>query len=880
MEPTVSLLSSNTSDPHDISSFSNVFHADTCSPRNLAHIKRRRAARACLGCRARKVRCNVTENDSPCTNCRLDGLECVVRRRKRAKPQQFRVHCFNQDMSYSNGPTKVIDMVGDHEDVLGDGRDQGTLMATPDLSLDLLGENVPIMTGSFEGNINTLSPLQGADTQGICDLEDTNILNQDLLKPLDFISTTPFPVGVANPSTQEVSSSKLLLPAYIKPLRAQITAEDTVYLQRKGALIVPDLELRNALLQGFIEYVYPYMPILDLKDLGNIICQGDGKNGEISLLLFQAVMFAGSAFVDMKYFSNAGYITRRAARKALFQKVRLLYESGSESCVISQIQSLLLMTYYFKRPNEQKDLWYWIGIVVSLAKSVGLQRDPKTEPTLSTLREQHLRKRLWWSIFMRDQLIAIGMRRLPRIGRDDYNVPPLALDDFECDADLAQLCILVPSCMVARDVFQRRQLAVMCMQQAKLSILMGLLLSSRYTISHAGQGKPDLEPSPRNIPSATRQAYLCLQELGAWSSCLPRICVYDSSTALSRCESPVMTVHKAILRMIYLTTLSAVYLPEVLPLCPWSTSTTTLLHPKPTSSIDPAQHVIYRSASEITCIAQDLQTLDLVRFLPTTVVTALLPAMMIHLLEIRSKTSQTTSIMPSFHLFGGCMGVMQKLHEMYASADFAIEFIEETARKANVDVTFVISPQTGITMLSPNANSEIWWDSEDLSFHSSLKRQNWFSRKVKKNAEPDALRDLDRIYKSDGDSQHGDFQEEDRAPSSNTLRTDPETLDFLNLAPADDASGISPKLLLSGSLEDCESQQKSDATKYYNAAQGTEDLVGSTGTGDLDSLNMSDERFSDGQSIVNFSMDKSLYCNGQSGLNFDFDFWGLFATAA
>ena len=46
---------------------------------------KRRAAKACQCCRARKVRCNVTEHGAPCTNCRLDEVECVVSegRRKR-----------------------------------------------------------------------------------------------------------------------------------------------------------------------------------------------------------------------------------------------------------------------------------------------------------------------------------------------------------------------------------------------------------------------------------------------------------------------------------------------------------------------------------------------------------------------------------------------------------------------------------------------------------------------------------------------------------------------------------------------------------------------------------------------------------------------------
>jgi len=40
---------------------------------------RKRAKRACVRCRTRKVRCDVVLAGTPCTNCKLDGEECVIR---------------------------------------------------------------------------------------------------------------------------------------------------------------------------------------------------------------------------------------------------------------------------------------------------------------------------------------------------------------------------------------------------------------------------------------------------------------------------------------------------------------------------------------------------------------------------------------------------------------------------------------------------------------------------------------------------------------------------------------------------------------------------------------------------------------------------------
>jgi Fungal Zn(2)-Cys(6) binuclear cluster domain len=57
---------------------------------------KRRASKACHCCRARKVRCDVVESGTPCTNCRLDEVECVVSDSKRRKKLYGDHDCLNQ----------------------------------------------------------------------------------------------------------------------------------------------------------------------------------------------------------------------------------------------------------------------------------------------------------------------------------------------------------------------------------------------------------------------------------------------------------------------------------------------------------------------------------------------------------------------------------------------------------------------------------------------------------------------------------------------------------------------------------------------------------------------------------------------------------------
>ena len=115
------------------------------------------------------------------------------------------------------------------------------------------------------------------------------------------------------------------LPRFIKPLPSKIGPDEISYLEKKGVLTVPKGTLRSEMLRAYVEFVHPYMPLLDLHDFLKMIDKQDGSNGKVSLILFQAVMFAGSSFVDMQYLHTAGYATRKEARKDFFQKTRVSF---------------------------------------------------------------------------------------------------------------------------------------------------------------------------------------------------------------------------------------------------------------------------------------------------------------------------------------------------------------------------------------------------------------------------------------------------------------------------------------------------------------------------------------------------------------------------
>lgn len=137
-------------------------------------------------------------------------------------------------------------------------------------------------------------------------------------------SLSPPPIATSiNSEIAPRDFSDGVLPAYIQPLPTCMEEEDMMHLWKKGATVIPEVAFRNELLRSYIEFVHPYLPLLDVHDFLRIVDKGTGEDGRVSLLLFQAVMFAGVAFVDRSYLTAAGYPTRRSARKAFYLRTRV-----------------------------------------------------------------------------------------------------------------------------------------------------------------------------------------------------------------------------------------------------------------------------------------------------------------------------------------------------------------------------------------------------------------------------------------------------------------------------------------------------------------------------------------------------------------------------
>ncbi|KAI8181225.1 Cutinase transcription factor 1 beta [Colletotrichum sp. SAR 10_75] len=744
--------SAETSSEHEQGKKRSSSTADLKDGAPPAKITKRRAARACVSCRARKVRCDVVEG-APCGNCRWDNVECVVqesRRRKKnlltastaghhvvgaeaqlrskganpinihssaelRRPSNASVASVNGSIAanpaaaaaagVSMGATPGIGAgagvgvgVGAGAGLGGAGIGPGVLggLSVTGGSSDGLEGHVPHMIYQRSGYRNDsaalLTKLQSAAAAASADSNSRRLLS-NLLAQASLFGGISGGGGAAVAGGDGRTSQFLAsleepdlhaqLPAFVKPLPAKIAQEDVTYLHAKGALTLPALPLQNALLQAYVEYVHPYMPLLELYDFLATINAHDGLNGQISLFLYQAVMFAATAFVDMKVLREAGYPTRKAARKAFFQKTRLLYDFDYESDRLVLVQALLLMTYWYETPDDQKDTWHWMGVAISLAHTIGLHRDPAA--TSMPPRKQKLWKRIWWSCFMRDRLIALGMRRPTRIKDEDFDVPMLQEADFELEVLPEDNTVIPTECTLLRDVAMQKELAALCISKAQLCICISHMLKAQYSVLIRDKMRPEntvnstmmLFPNKKldNVESVTSVDL----ELMAWAETLPPICQYRPLTPLDvKNGRSTVAVQRTLLHMVYFTTISALHRPQFLPSSPVHAPTTS-------RQVQEMSRLRVRDAAmHVTRMAAELHQLRLEKYLPTTGVTVILPAMIIHLLEMKNPVSQSRD--RATRGFRQCMRVMEKLREIYAAADYATGFLDAALRKAAIDI--------------------------------------------------------------------------------------------------------------------------------------------------------------------------------------------------
>ncbi|KIL88484.1 cutinase transcription factor 1 beta [Fusarium avenaceum] len=601
---------------------------------------KRGAPRACLSCRGRKVRCDVTIQGSPCNNCRLDNLGCVLGKPRRAVA------------------SRTTDATSE--------RSNNTEEFPVSLTFEGLGDD----PGNVPSQANDSSVLPNA-------------------KSLDApgASSMRLPLQSTGPYTQN-------LPPYIRPLPLHLKPVDTEYLTAKGSLLIPDDELQCELLRLYIQYVHPFMPILDLPVFLLSVARHDAKS-RVSLLLFQAVMFAAVAYIDTDYCITRGYESRRSMRKDFFERVRLLYDLDAEPDRIARLQALLLMTYWYERVEDEKDTWHWTGIALSLAQVLGIHRNP--DQLDISPKAKSGRKRIWWACYVRDRLLALGIRRPARIRPQAFNVPDITIEDLKMEPFDEAVLKFLGNPPIA-DSETQNGLMLCFVELTQLCVHIGDILLTQYSVLGNDVSRADETLTMMVVPKKSAQQMQdmekCDLKLRGWMQKLDSPCRYKEARSRQERQQTksqsILHLHQALMHMIYLT------------------STAILHRPQAQRSSDGSEENIStrRSADKIadaaggiTQVVYDLHQRNQLRFASTSAIPAILSAILIHLNDIAS--SRQDARYASIGQFYQCWQALQYLRDMYASADHVVWFVEAVIRRTRVHI-----PMLSLTSTAPRSNTK------------------------------------------------------------------------------------------------------------------------------------------------------------------------------
>ncbi|KAJ9634453.1 hypothetical protein H2204_006278 [Knufia peltigerae] len=627
----------------------------------------RRSPRACQSCRARKVRCDVTKTKSPCTNCRLDNKTCVLPVSKRRHAGD-RVLCPSFLEARKNGEEQspICDAIIDFEDVR-------TTIKTEQPSMQQKSHQ---RAAAVHGKTLTLSPGDFG-TLPIIDFFNP---------PLDKITQNSKSDPVASypsPTSTVISdqSQCVTLPSYITPLSTNISPEDLDFLRSKGAFDIPDAPIRDLLLQAYMQWVHPFTPMLDLEGILTAVFSNGGKR-TVSLLVFQSLLSAATAFIGNSLEEEC----RKSVRRICFDRARLLHDFDVESDRLSIIQSAILLSFWDGDSGTLRDNYHWMGVATMHASSLGWD----SNIDFTSCSGSSVTTRLtWWSLLIRDRLMAVTLRRPVQFKPDTTSMPSLEIDDLRSDSlhrAIKETSLIQPGnpgeCVI---------LSQCCIALAQLALHIEKVLSSHYepqrTQIARGRRPSTISLIPRSSELTDIEISVCGDELQHWFQQLPVSVHSDQSQGgiigVAN-EHKVVRVHKALLTGYYCMTLMTIYRPLANPSGRGQTNADL------TAS---SAKMVCQSARSVTEIFSDLYAEDLVQFLPETAIAALEPTAVTHLLYSMSQDDMVREI--SFQKFYLCWRILLEFAKSYQLADTTISMLNTAAYRMKEDAKHSTMDATG-----------------------------------------------------------------------------------------------------------------------------------------------------------------------------------------
>lgn len=356
------------------------------------------------------------------------------------------------------------------------------------------------------------------------------------------------------------------------------------------------------------------------------------------------------------------------------------------------------MSYWQEIHDEPANHWYWAELGCTIARTVGLYRDPSAA-NMSKQRKA-LWKRVGWSCMLRDRVLNLGVRMPSKIRANEFFLPMLEESDFEIGIFAPDVTAMLNKCEFIRNSYLQSRLARVCIEESKLCLLCGQVFSTLYTDANPRLGITTevtliLIPNAQgaNIDDIARLG----QELQTWMHGLPVDTQHHQpGDPILDSNQEIFLVHHSMVMMFYHAILCAFYRPQLL------TSTS------PTSGRDFTKERMRYAALMITRHLEDVQMCGLLRFLPSASVTFLLTAAVNHLVEYRIAVAEENR---QRHLrrFRDCLGYLNPIQSVHIYARYAEMFLNKAAYQAGITAELFSNSSATAKSTSPEVNDLGTW---------------------------------------------------------------------------------------------------------------------------------------------------------------------------
>ncbi|KAF4451703.1 cutinase transcription factor 1 beta [Fusarium austroafricanum] len=366
----------------------------------------------------------------------------------------------------------------------------------------------------------------------------------------------------------------------------------------------------------------------------------DGSGGQLSLVPYSAILFAGSTHVDQAVVCAYGYSDRKLLRKELYKRAQLIFDLDMNQDKLVGVQTALLLTCRGVSDDEVKDSW------------------------------------LWWCCSVRDNILSLGMNRPSRIKDHDFNVPMLEVADLESDLLTKKHSLPQRGSIGPLDKTQELESAELCVQKTRLSVPINQILELQ---AEAEVGHDEGAPEPINTASHLKRVHAVDASLRSWKKALPRSCSYRPVASRSGevGRTPV-DVRRHLLRMVYYTALYTLHRPQFLPNSPRQLVPVR----NPSQAQQMSKTIVLDSTNDITRLAAELHQHNMDCNLPIAAITVIFPAISMHMLNMKSQSKTLRDMAVGDFLI--CMRILEKMQKLCSAVEATVGFLETLLSQASL----------------------------------------------------------------------------------------------------------------------------------------------------------------------------------------------------